>query len=275
MSDLDVVFAGLPGTGKTSYIGLFYFAVTRGESVLRWGNYADNREHANRLAERLIRCESVERTPLGQSAGLRLSVTSGDLDDALLALPDTSGEVWEHLLVDREWDEDLSSRVSRASALCVFVNAAEWHDDPTIDDARAAANALDPTAPYEGHSSPDMELSQVRLLDLIQLLVEAEPSRLSSRLCIIISAFDTVAVDSPDQWLESNAPLVWQFLGANERTLRWAVFGVSAQGGTYADPDRLEELRQSTNLLERGWVKDGEGVRVGAATPVEWALMDE
>lgn len=277
MSDAKLLFAGLPHTGKSSFLALLNLAITSSAKVsLSLGHFKDDREYLNGLTNKLLSCEPADRTLVGQSDGLTLSLLTAAGHEIALSIPDLSGETWRDVLTDRVCADDLIERIESTPGICIFVHALDFSNDPTIADVHRAAAAL---GEEPEHFTADSHQqwgdgtawsSQVALVDLMQLLSRQfapEPKRVA----LVVSAFDVAAGQSPADWIAENAPLADQFLRSNAETVSVRVFGLSAQGGRFDDAQELSELRQR-HPLERAYVLDSEGSPVDLDAPIVWAL---
>ena len=79
---------------------------------------------------------------------------------------------------------------------------------------------------------------------------------------------------TPAEWLAMNAPLVDQYLQANDAWLRATIWGVSAQGGNFnEEADRAALLMQDAIDRARVYNADGESCPIEA--PVVWIMDSE
>src|SRR5437879_2820169 len=107
--EAHILFAGLPETGKTTYLALLYTAISGGYiSSLRLGAYTDDREYVNEIAKPLLACEKAKHTKAEDQVEVALSLSVGQEHRSLqLGVPDLSGEIWEHAIYQREWSRRL------------------------------------------------------------------------------------------------------------------------------------------------------------------------
>ncbi len=272
---ISTVIAGMPHTGKTSYLALLYLAIISSERAeIELGSYKDDREYLNDISGRLQRCEEAGHTEVGRQNGLQLSVVFPGGMSGLLSAPDLSGETWEEALVERTWSTDLDDNVRRSTGLCIFVHAAEFHIDPSIAEIESAlAEAAPDTGPADNseHYEPDRLSTQVCIVDLIQLICEERGDR-PANVSIVVSAFDLLPDGTrPTEWLHINAPLVEQYADANSEWLKLEVFGLSAQGGRFDDPE-LRAILIESDPLERASLVRGDGTPAGFDAPILWAV---
>jgi hypothetical protein len=279
VNETNLLFAGMPHTGKSTYLALLNLAITSAQRCsLRIGNFKDDREYINRLATNLFACEEMERTEVGQSRGLSLSVLDHDGNASLLAIPDLSGETWLELLSERTWRASLQQQVEASTGLCLFVHAVDFEFATTIAEADRAAIALGEDVPGDEDGDPEhhdeaARSGQVDIVDLLQI-VSGQFAHDSRRVSLVISAFDTVTGGrSPRDWVQHAAPLLHQFLTTNAHGPLVAVFGLSAQGGRFDDLASAAELRK-TAPLSRAYLLNADGQPTDLDAPIQWAMSD-
>jgi len=272
MKATEVLFSGLPHTGKTTFIALLGMALTHGRKTsLRLGSYDDDREHVYELGKTLAKCEEADRTHVSQRQGLSMSLAAADGDEYFLRIPDLSGEAWSELVDDRQVDEEFARSIETADGLCIFVHAAKFENDPTIAEVDAAARALgDEHGGGPGLRDEKRSSGQVQLVELLQIVGDRLASG-SRHLSIVVSAFDLVSDASPNEWIASNAPLAAQYLQTNSSRNSVRIFGLSAQGGSFADDAEKDNLKRK-NPIDRASVFRGNGTEGLLDEPVTWAL---
>jgi hypothetical protein len=301
-----VVLAGLPATGKTSYLALLFHAIVEDRAEgLRLGRFDDDREHITEISDVLLASNLADHTTVDDEQDVTLSVTY-DGNDFVLNIPDLSGETWEHALVDRRWSSALDVDIANATGFIVFVHSKEINDGLTIVEAEQAGDAIlgdtneeaaaepnedegadvatsasDATDDDEGDEDEDeaqdedeethcKQLTQVSLIELIQFFAATSPRPI--RVSVVISAWDLEPKKlKPEEWLEKNAPMLAQFLEVNTDEVEAAVWGVSAQGADWSDPKVREEYKDK-DPIDRARVVATDGAEVGVAAPLRWAL---
>src|SRR4051794_20496326 len=104
----QVVLVGTPHTGKTTFLALFYLALTTAKGTrLRLASWVGEREHLNEIGDRLLRCTSAARTPISEQRKLDLPLETPDGDVVHLEIPDLSGEIWQEALLHRQWSIEI------------------------------------------------------------------------------------------------------------------------------------------------------------------------
>jgi hypothetical protein len=270
----SVLFAGLPQTGKTSYLALLNLAMgQRRRAALALGSFKDDREYLNSISDHLFSGVPLPRTRVGHTGGLSLSIEIPGRGATRLEIPDTSGEAWEHLLISRSWEVSLQQRAVDSSGVCVFVHSGLFAKDPPLSEVRAGLDALG--APAEAGANArykdDRPFGQVALLDLLQILGRQFGGPEGRRISLVLSAFDAAGSPSPTAWLHASAPIVEQFVSSNPSRPAVRLFGLSAQGGRFDDEgEKLALLERDP--LDRAFVLRSDSTVAELDEPVRWAM---
>jgi hypothetical protein len=276
----ELLLVGLQETGKTSYLALFYLAVIRGTEALRLSSYQDDREHLNRISGRLSECQDPRHTTVGEEGQLVLSLEVKESDLAVaLRIPDLSGETWEEAVRKRLWSQEIDVQVRRSDAVLLFAHADQIDRGATMGEADRALASLGgpPKTPASESVDPrekkvDMKgepPTDVQLVDLLELTAEQRGKR-PTRTCLLLSAWDTQPSGlTPEQFLAKNLPLLHQYLKSNAGWLTHEIYGVSAQGGSFASE---AEALVNEDPLERASVVDGSGALTTIGEPITFAL---
>ena len=269
---------GLPSTGKTTYLTAFYIATEEGGSDVRLAAYTDaNRKYLNERMDELAECKPVTRTSEQEPEELRLAVAFDEGPGEALLIPDLWGERIDRATEKRRIDEEFGQLTISSDAILLFLNpkglvpAEGVHDFAEI--CRCAGVEFEPNP--DNVVTPDqwdvaLMPDQVRLVDIVQQLMVLRKGA-PLRICLVISAGDKVEGGiSPIEWTWENLALLAQLLDS-QPAIEWTVFGVSAQGGDFTDPEVCERLLD-TELSKRPIVKARGGEESSITTPVRWAL---
>ena len=287
MRSESIAIAGLPASGKTTFLAALWHVVTARDvpTTLTLGNLVDgDLAHLNAIAKRWRSACVQDRTP---SSFRRVRMNLLDSSNAPLHIdfPDISGEAFVRMWEDRDCDPELVATL-RSPAVALFVHsdtivAPRWVVDETaLADALELAPARAEPVEWEPRSSP----TQVQLADVLQLL-QTEPLGVGRRrLAIMLSAWDKAQGEqlSPERFLRSKLPLLHQYLAKSRDQWDWQVYGISAQGGEY-DPTpptqstpavspAAEALRQMDCASERIRVVHEGGETHDLTSPLAWLM---
>jgi hypothetical protein len=123
--------------------------------------------------------------------------------------------------------------------------------------------------------SPKEACTQVKIVDLIQFIMDEKDAKICLPLVVVISAWDVVKkVDnalssSPRKWLQKHLPLLYQFLCSNPERFDLCYYGISAQGGDYeTDKDHLLDL----SPIQRAEIIAENNEQSDISSPLKWIL---
>lgn len=307
-----VILAGLPATGKTSYLALLYHAIVEERAGgLRLGRFDDDREHITEISDVLLASNVAVHTAIDDEQNVTLSLHYHGAD-FVLDIPDLSGETWEHALVDRRWSSALGGDIAEAAGFMLFVHCKDINDGLTIVDAEQAALALlggdnarntrgvderspasevdvtqgtkvvedavrdsDGGDPNVGEDEQDEEkhCTQLTQVSLIELLqFFSAISQRPIRVSLVISAWD----------LEPPALAPQQWLSKNAPMLAQfievnndeveATVWGVSAQGADFSDEKVREEYRAKDPIDRARVLAADGTKVGIAAPLLWAI---
>jgi hypothetical protein len=268
VSSGGVVMLGLPGSGKTTFLAALWHQLESGEVPTAFiaDRLQPDREHLNKIRDTWLALEEMSRSSLRveQSALLhvRQQSTSALFD---LLIPDIPGESFVRQWIDRRIPHLQAEQLQRAFGVMVFVHCREVESAERLEPrGERAAGVFREMAEWDPKHVP----TQVRLVDLLQSAQEVS-ERDCLRVAVIISAWDEVdEAVTPKGWLAAKMPLVDQFLRANEESMPFAVYGVSAIGGELVDRDALALLPPSL----RPRIQVNDAISTDLTLPVQFVV---
>jgi hypothetical protein len=291
MTSKKVLVAGLPRTGKTTFLAaLWYFVQPSGESN---GNLTleslakGEHEYLNEIAQKWLRCQHLTRTTpvnstnTGKEAIIMNLKNSTTKNKIVLEIPDFQGETFKQQFENREWDIEYQELLGNINGILLFVNPEATNNMPLlINDANDIANQIGAEPPQSNDGVNivpwKLELSpnQVKLIDILQFISFYKPNIFPLKLTVLISAWDIVQKTSkkgetPTTWLENKLPLLYQYLFCNSELFEIMVIGISAQGCNYEDHEQVTEML-SKKPQERILINDGSKEYHDITTIIAW-----
>lgn len=282
--EIHISIVGLPASGKTTFLAALWHMVREAGSKtalsfdrLSNGNY----EHLNNLAKRWRAGNIQQRTQLSGAKDVSMQLKNGEGQKVEVSFPDLPGEDFSRMWERRDLDKGTLVTL-RAPALVLIINGdtikmpawlAEWNK--LRKQMGAAAPKVEPV-----EWSADLAPTQVRIVDLLQMLMSGELDIGERRLALLISAWDRVEEEelTPAETLDSKLPLLSQYLRSNRDPWIWKVWGLSAQGGIYEDPEKddnfpeTDKLRDLERASDRIKVVDDSTVTSDITKPLEWLV---
>lgn len=278
---ITLLVIGLPSAGKTTFLAALWHVAATGDvsGSLSIDRLGENREHVERIRSSWLRFAPVGRTLSSSSDRVVLRVcTSPGAEVDMLIFPDLAGEVFRNQWQFRSWSPEYDATARSATAALLFVNPDTLVEPVTITETDAAFQAAfgsvtaetTDAEPWDASTSP----TQVQLVELIQFLLHDARAPLTS-LAVVISAWDLVASAglTPEKWLQTRVPLLWQFGAAQFGDDYFRVYGVSAQGGALDVPAEVERLQTLESASSRIKVIAPDGsASHDVSLPVRWLI---
>lgn len=243
--------AGLPSTGKTSYLAALAYSLQQRETPtrLQWEHFSGNQQYLAKLAETWCAGSLVPRTlPGTQQETLHLDLMDEDRNEYNITFPDLSGETFQTQYTDREIRKSLAKLIQNCSSFLLFLNPEKIVEPALIADL--------PSATRHGKDTQNVEEAKLKKRDplhddstaaqLVVLLQDflALRKREPFSLGVVVSAWDILKDDHifPQDFVMQHLPLLWQYLDSNNDVLFARYYGVSAQGGSLQSPGEAESL---------------------------------
>ena len=281
--------AGMPKTGKSTFLGAFYHVLEVGKApCFELEVLPSERRHLEGLRGRWLRVEREGRTSSASPVRNELNLQGEDGGRLVLRWPDLSGEYFDDMVRKRTLNVAVAEILQDATALVVFVHPDTVGQQPRIHEVNRVAAAVEPRvveetdvqAAVEGLEEtqiewdPMMVRGQVLIVELMQLLFDNHLPHSISGISLVLSAWDVVpsSVASPKEYVRSHLPLLHQFLEANSDRWELKIFGVSAHGG---DPEMDKHtLQVEIDPVDRIRVvcEDGTIAKDGILAPIRWLI---
>jgi hypothetical protein len=287
MSDTtaSISIVGLPASGKTTFLAALWHMVREKGAVtaLSFDNLrTDNYEHLNALAKLWRLGKIQQRTQVAGMRTVSMRLSDGAGRSVQVTFPDVPGEDFSRMWEDRDIDRGMIDTLTAPSIL-LLVNGDTIRLPAWVPERIAQERAMglpEPTAAAIEWSA-ELAPTQVKVVDLLQMLMADELYVGERRLALVISAWDKVEGEdlTPEELLATKLPLLDQYLRSERDPWTWSVWGVSAQGGVYEDPEKQQKFAATGALRELDRASDrikvvGEGVTSTDITkPLEWLIV--
>lgn len=303
--------AGMPASGKSTYIGaLRHILVAKEvETDLELTMLAGDEVHLNKLEDKWLSCEAMERTTTSNEAWVELNVRDRSTGvEGVMIIPDLRGENFERPAATGGCPKDLYDALVASDGMLLFTNVNREDDMLLIDDfgdmpednngeddagcaprdcavAEAAAakskDTLDATSTDgdeladrgETRFKPEDMAEEVKIVEFLQLANRRPLHPKARKLAMIASAWDEVEADegiTPEKWLAEKRPMLAQFLANNPDLWKVRVYGVSAQGGRL--PERKAEFEKMLSQSVRARIFGHGAALHDLSAPLRWLM---
>lgn len=277
----NVIFVGGPDSGKSNYLFRTWIAIERETGFLVKNGLPVDLGYLHDGASMLLGGRFAPHTSRDTRHTSRIPIAQRGCSDtnSTLVVPDASGELWLDLYRKRVWPLAWDELITETCGLVLHVRAGSPHNVPALDWITCEhfyKNGMPP-------QSTDVP-TQVLLVDWLQILHAIADRNLgrrcTPRLSVVVTAWDRVPADrqqgSPEDYLETEFPLLAQFLQADSHGYDAKVFGLSILGG---DPEFDPEFRkhvQQNDPSALGYVvtviSRGSERHADVLAPIYWAL---
>lgn len=286
MTERSVVIMGLPSSGKTTYLAaLWHLIFSREvETKLKFcGLDKGDSSHLNAIAGRWRNAVVQDRTSVSGSQLVSMKLKNSQGDTVRATFPDLPGEAYQRMWETRDC-EHLVADILRGGGVQLFIHSDTVRSPQWVMDEVELSRKIGVEIPSDEPRiewEPRLAPTQVQLVDLLQLLHRAPLDMGPRRLAIMLSAWDKVSADniSPDEYLKSKLPLLWQYLNRNSDSWTFRIYGLSAQGGDYdsneGDAQALpeaDELRALDQASKRIRVVGADMASNDLTKPLEWLM---
>lgn len=282
--EIHISIVGLPSSGKTTFLAALWHMVREAGSNtalsfdrLSQGNY----EHLNALAKRWRSGTIQQRTQVSGARAVTMRLKDDNGLKVDVSFPDLPGEDFSRMWERRELDKGMLETLTSPSLVLMIngdtIKMPAWLVDWTTLQKKLG---IEPPEKEPVEWSANLAPTQVRIVDLLQMLMSGDLNIGGRRLALLISAWDKVEGEgqTPGQILESKLPLLSQYLRSGRDPWTWQVWGLSAQGGIYEDPEKEESFAETDKLrdLERPSdrikVVDGDAISSDITKPLKWLV---
>lgn len=283
--EFSQLLIGLPATGKTTFLAALWYVAQDGAaaSSLALDHVLGDTRHLNEIRDHWLRCTRVPRTVTASESLLSLHLKEKENGrPVVIKVPDLAGELFEAQWRERHWPTKYDEMLLDAGGALLFIHPnkiqqpnridmidALLEDEQDAETAPQASAVAATTVEWNADEAP----TQVKLVELLQLIAARGISRQPFRVAVIISAWDTLLTlnETPAKWLAHQLPLLDQMLKARADVFPSTVYGLSAQGGEYADAE-TDPLSQISPLNRIQLAGDAVVQRHDITEPIRWLM---
>ncbi len=242
MSITKCMIAGLPGSGKSTYIGALWYCLMHPEKiegikmVADKMNLADDLTVLNRLSDAYKYVKLIDRNYSDQNETVQINLKVADSDTRLqVEIPDFLGENFRNLVELKE-SELVSEWLKDTDTLVYFMNEVtppEFEDDhgPEDDDS-----------PMPAKEVPQFSIKTISAVAMNIMVLKCLLSKKSfKKVVIVLSWWDQktnngTTKNNPQEYLKDNSPALFNFI--QHHIPNFEIIGLSAQGQEYPKEDQ-------------------------------------
>lgn len=247
--------AGMPGSGKTAYIGSLWIQLAEGTVPTIYkkvpGYMPEDSSKIEEIAKCILSCKNLERTKIGDNNNIQVLLNDKDKNEVLLKIPDLAGEIFRNLVEYRQMDKKMVSMLLDADCILFFTYYRNMSKEVRIQVAGDKVNE-DSIVDSDQSSIVDIEnkkrANESQVVDLLLALLELfnkQKKRINIRF--IMSAWDMVEQEFeqgilPKEFMKQAFPFLYQCIQNNKDSIDAEYWGISALGGDFDNQKDRERL---------------------------------
>lgn len=274
---MNCLLAGLPDTGKSTYIGgLWYNLQNQSTKMVMKASreLVDDTKRLEALSEKWLEGIKVDRTTEDQSSSVELRIEQKDNGNILtINIPDFSGETFRQI-IEMTDSKDLDSWCEEADTLFYMANKlapGHFEDDADISGIAEDGEEKNDEVPF--FNSQIMSASAQNIMVLKYLFRR----KIFKKMIFAISCWDRITEngihpENPDSWLKNQSPALYNFLKNYQPNSM--IVGISAQGLDYKKVVDNSIITSKTISGERAFVEIGNEIKYDLSLPL-YMLINE
>lgn len=276
MKQMNCLLAGLPDTGKSTYIGgLWYNLQNQSEKMAMKASreLVNDTKRLESLSDKWLYGIKVDRTTEDQSSSVEFRIEQKDNGNVLtINIPDFSGETFRQI-IEMTDSKELDNWCAEAETLFYMANKlvpGHFEDDAEISViAEDEEENNDEVPPF---SSQKMSDSAQNIM-VLKYLFERKCFK---KVIFAISCWDIVTEsgkhpENPDSWLKKQSPALYNFL--KNYYPNSIIVGISAQGFDYEEVgDNI--ITDKTMSGERAFVEIGDEIKYDLSLPLYMLIKE-
>ena len=265
MSITKCMIAGLPGSGKSTYIGALWYCLMHPDNiegiklVADKMNLADDLTVLNRLSDAYKNVKLIDRNYSDQNETVQINLKVADSDTRLqVEVPDFLGENFRDLVELKE-SELVSKWLNDTDTLVYFMNEVtppEFEDDHGPEDDESPMPAKD---------VPPFSIKTISAVAMNIMVLKCLLSKKTfKKVVIVLSWWDKntdngVIPNNPQKYLKEYSPALFNFI--QYHIPNFEIIGLSAQGQEYPKEDQgnyeatKKEIKAKTREGKRSFVE--------------------
>lgn len=254
MDTTNILLAGLPAAGKSTYITALWAVEKDGRSghLLTCDGMPPESSYIDSMRENWMVLKEVRRTAFAEPQEIVLPMKTSQTGEKInLSLPDFKGEVFQRVL-DNAVSKEIEDWCDKSNGILFMLNLGgsspqmlqeEVSDvtKPKVDSEKVVmtSNDIDPA---------------IQNVLLLKYLYECMGD---CTISICFSSWDAIDCNegkSIEEWVVENHPCIYNYV--KEHFSKFRFYGISAQGADYGELDENsgDELAEKTTLKVRAFV---------------------
>lgn len=274
MESRKCMIAGLPSSGKSTYIGALWYNLCNSNKnmLMSAGELPANIELLENLGDLWQKIQKIERNSTEQNVvdnvliNLKVKQTGQEI---ALSVPDFWGEKFYNIIEQNDTDEivEWCKEADSLFYMVYDVSNGLFYDDDKIE---KETEGEDDVPPLE---TKKMSSSAINIMGLKYLFSHKK----IKRLVLALTRWDDVTnngndPENPEEWLKSKSPALYNFVKYNYPDA--LIIGLSAQGCDYRKKNwNRDDMLEKTENGVRAFVNDTNGIYYDLSKPLNYLLQ--
>lgn len=281
MAETKCLIAGLPSSGKSTYIGALWYNLRNMGNVIEMklidqpNNVPDNVTHLNGLKDNWVKLTKIDRTNSNASDNVQLNLLDKESNERIqLNVPDFLGETFQGI-IDLKNDEKLQVWCKEADSLLYMMN--EISPGQFVDDTHQDSDeGNEDIQPMPELLSKDMSDAAQNIMILKFLLSQKK----FKKVVVALTWWDEVTQNGehpidPDAYLKRASPALYNFIKYYFEPV--TVVGISGQGMSYPETNDKtsivykefqQEMVKKTKEGKRAFIGIGDQISYDLSLPI-------
>lgn len=273
MDTTNILLAGLPAAGKSTYITALWAVEKDGKSghLLTCDGLPSESSYIDGMRDNWMVMKEVRRTAFAEPMQIDLPMKSRRNGEKLtLSLPDFKGEIYQRI-IDNTVSDDVKNWCEKSSGILFMLYLG--NESPELLQEEVW-ESTEPKVELEGvvmgvnDISPTVQ--NVLLMKFLYDIMDDCP------IAICFSSWDKVdnPKDKPvEEWVKDNHPCVFNYI--EEHFSNYRFYGISAQGADYDDlnEESGDELAIKTTEKKRAFIYTDK-VSYDITEPIDFLMQE-
>lgn len=274
MESRKCMIAGLPSSGKSTYIGALWYNLCNSNTnmLMSAGELPVHIELLEKLSDLWQKIQKIERNSTEQNVvdnvliNLKVKQTGQEI---ALSVPDFWGEKFYNI-IDQNNTDEIDEWCKEADSLFYMVcdvSNGLFYDDDKIEKESEGENDVLPL------ETKTMSPSAINIMVLKYLFSHKK----FKRLVLAVTRWDDVTnngddPENPEVWLKSKSPALYNFVKHNYPDA--LIIGLSAQGCNYRKKNwNKDDMLEKTENGVRAFVNDKNGIYYDLSKPLNFLMQ--
>ena len=254
MERTNILLAGLPAAGKSTYITALWAVEKDGKSghLLSCDGMPSESSYIDSMRENWMVLKEVRRTTFAEPQEIVLPMKSSQTGENInLSLPDFKGEVFQRVL-DNAVSKEIEDWCDKSSGILYMLNLGGSSPQMLQEEvSKVTKPKVDLEKVVMTFSDIDPVIQNVLLLKYLYERMDDVP------IAICFSSWDATDCKEKnriDEWVIENHPCIYNYVSEHFSSFKF--YGISAQGADYGELDENseDELAEKTTTKERAFV---------------------